>query len=234
MSVGCARCVFVIQNPPDFEFHRPLAQMILRNHLGAEKLATRFSMKPISKNQKKKVVQILTEAFISNRSCQYVVGKNQRNIELLMKYSLVNCEKNGKVFISDDERVCVLILYPGKKKFSINLLFWELRLAFFGIGIFNLPKVLKREGVLKKMKFKGDHIYLWFIATQPGYQGRGEGKKALDFLIEYSKKEKLPILLETSTFENLPFYEGKGFLQYAKTDEFGFEFFFYKYEYVWD
>ncbi|WP_235206992.1 GNAT family N-acetyltransferase [Pedobacter sp. V48] len=74
------------------------------------------------------------------------------------------------------------------------------------IGVFNLPKVLRREGLIKKQHPKTPFYYLWFIGVDPSVTGQGLGSALLQELIKEAGMMDLPFYLETSTVENIPWY----------------------------
>ncbi len=61
------------------------------------------------------------------------------------------------------------------------------------------------------------YIYIPIIGVQPKFQRQGIGKKLLQFVIDKSEKENLPIFLETETEENVKIYESFGFKALDKT-----------------
>lgn len=79
------------------------------------------------------VVDILSKAFDTNRSVNYVVRQDQnrqKRIRRLMSYSFNVCRAFGEVWISDDDQACALILHPDKKKTSLGSILWDIKLAF--------------------------------------------------------------------------------------------------------
>ncbi|MEN7551641.1 GNAT family N-acetyltransferase [Rapidithrix thailandica] len=156
------------------------------------------------------VVDILSKSFDKNQSILYVVKdgvSRARNIRKLMEYSFNICLEYGEVWLSEDRKACCLILLPDRKKSSVKRIFWEVQLAFH----INVLKTLKREARIKKYHPDIPFCYLWFIGVDPASQGQGIGSQLLEEVIrEYEKRER-PVYLETSTLQNIPWYEKAGF-----------------------
>jgi hypothetical protein len=85
-------------------------------------------MKEATLADKIKIVDILTNAFDDNSSVNYIVKQGEQRvnrIKFLMNYSFEMCAKYGKVYLSDDEKACALVLFPEFKKDN----FWTIRKA---------------------------------------------------------------------------------------------------------
>ncbi len=158
------------------------------------------------------VSKILVESFYNNKSVNAVVqqdAKKEQRLKLLMEYSIFMGEKFGKIYLTEDNKSCAILLDPLKKKTTLRALFWDIKLAFKVIGIFNVLGVLRREQVLKSYYPKHNYMHLWFIGVDVKYQGQRLGSKILKQIIsDYSGKD---IFLETSTERNFLFYEKHGF-----------------------
>ncbi|HTN19778.1 MAG TPA: GNAT family N-acetyltransferase [Pelobium sp.] len=175
------------------------------------------------------VVDILTKAFDTNKSANYIVKQDSKRIkrlEALMDYSFEMCHRFGKVYLSDDKKACALILYPDKKT-ALNSILLDLKLILKTIGIENIGKALKRESAIKAIQPKTPIYYLWFIGVDPKLKNQGIGTNLLSDIIAESENEKRPVYLETSTLQNLPFYEKFGFRTYHELD-FSYKLFFLK------
>lgn len=177
---------------------------------------------------KDRVIQILANSFENNKSVNYVLpqGRNHtRRLHYLMEYSFNVCFTNGNVYMSEDKNACALVLYPHKSRYEPKRLLWDLKLMFFAFGLFQLPKVLKREKIIAQLKDKGPHMYVWFIGVDSGQQQKGIGSRLMNEVLQKARSEQLPILLETSTLENIPWYKKLGFEIY-RTHDFTYRLFF--------
>lgn len=171
-------------------------------------------------NDKSLVIDILTKAFDNNKSANYIVkqdAKRIKRLEALMAYSFEMCFRFGKVYLSDDKKGCALILYPDKKS-TLNSVLLDVKLILRAIGVENIGKALKRESAIKAIQPKVPMYYLWFIGVDPSFKNQGIGAKLLTQVIKDSECEKRPVFLETSTLQNLPWYEKFGFETYNDLD----------------
>ncbi|HMI01270.1 MAG TPA: GNAT family N-acetyltransferase [Pedobacter sp.] len=170
-----------------------------------------------TKNEKGMVIDILTRSFLNNKSVNYLIpqdGMRLFRIHRMMDYSFEVCMLFGKVFISEDRKACALLLYPDLKKNNFRSIALDLKLIFNSIGIRNVLKAMNRESKIKAKQPNERMSYLWFIGVDPKYQKFGLGKRLLEEVIIHCTAENRPIYLETSTFENLPWYKKFGFEVY--------------------
>lgn len=156
--------------------------------------------------------EILFESFYDNKSVNFVVrqdSKKDERLKILMDYSIFMGNNFGKVYLTNDQKACAIVLDPLKKKTTLKAVLWDIKLAFSVIGINNIKKVMARENVLKKHHPKTPFIHLWYIGVRNEAQGKGLGSKLLQQIInDYPKKD---IYLETSTERNFSFYKKHGF-----------------------
>ena len=129
---------------------------------------------------------------------------------------------NGSVFLSDDQKGC--ILYLDKFNFSFQKIWLELKLLFKCVGIENTFKILKREKLLKKFHPKEKFIHLWLMAVVPNQQGNGIGSKLLKESMNHYEHEL--IYVETTTLENRNFYKQNGFTIFHETFELDYPLYF--------
>lgn len=159
------------------------------------------------------IIDILSKAFDSNGSVNYVVKQNinrARRIRKLMDYSFELCFRFGEVLLTDNKQGVALILYPQRKKTTLKTILLDAKLASQVIGFRRTLKILERESKIKKNHPK-ELIYLWFIGVAPETQGKGLGSLLMNEIIKIANSQNLPIYLETSMEQNLPFYERAGF-----------------------
>lgn len=165
------------------------------------------------------VVDILTRAFDTNKSVNFVIKQDEKRVDrirLLMSYSFDMCFSFGEVFLSPQKNACALILFPDKKKINPKTIIWNAKLICNSIGFINIWKVLKRELKVKNMHPKELMYYLWYFGVDPKYQNQGIGTQLLNDIILDGISRKRSLFLETSTIKNLPLYQQYGFQIYQQ------------------
>lgn len=169
------------------------------------------------------VVSILTSAFKENKSVNYLIKqtRKERRLAYLMAYSFDLCLRFGEVFLNDDKTAVALVLYPDRKRVTLQTLLLDIKLVFRAIGVRNMVKALKRETKIKAGYPSKAIYYLWFIGVDSTEQRKGKGSKMLSFVVKEAKKQGKPIYLETSTVKNIAWYEQQRF-RIFKTLDFGY------------
>lgn len=181
---------------------------------------------------KTRVIELLTASFQENQSVNYIVCKDihkMKRIRALMDYSFEMCFQFGEVWLADDDQAAALILFPQQKRTTILSIWLDLKLIVQAIGLSGMVKALNREIKIKGKQPKEPMTYLWFIGVDTASQHRGIGSKLLDEIIRSSNGRQLPVYLETSTLENLPWYERFKFKAYDQLD-LGYPLYFLKRE----
>lgn len=178
-------------------------------------------MKKSVYSDKNLVVDILTNSFADNRSVNYIVQQDYKRInriENLMSYSFETCMLFGKVYLSDDKNGCALIIYPEQKKTNLKSALLDLQLIFKATGVANIKNALRREAILKRHQPEGLLCYLWFIGVTAIEQHKGTGTQLMNEIIAEATTQKRTICLETSTLQNIPWYQKFGFTIYKEFD----------------
>ncbi|CAL2093426.1 GNAT family N-acetyltransferase [Tenacibaculum sp. 190524A02b] len=183
-------------------------------------------------SDKNQIVTILCDAFegitIPN-SINFVIKQDQyrkKRLKVLMEYLVDTTFLFGDIYLSASKNTCLLIQYPHLKKTTFKTILFDLRLAFKCIGIFRIFKVLKREIVLNKCHIKEPHIHPIIMATKNNNKGKGSGYRLIKQVLEKYQSNKLPIIIETTTLENIKLYEHFGFSIFKKTNQFDYPLYF--------
>ncbi len=188
-------------------------------------------MKKARHEDRAKVVDILCKAFIDvliPNSINFVVkksGNRYERLKSLMEYQFDMSMLYGQVFLSDDEKGCVL--YLEEKGSGLKKIILEAKLLFNCIGVENVFKVLTREKLLSNYHPKEKFIHLWLMGVLPDEQGNGVGTKLLKESLEVYKNQL--IYVETTTPENRAFYKKNGFTIFHETFELDYPLYFLKY-----
>lgn len=167
------------------------------------------------------VIQLLSKSFEANQSINYIVRQDEkrlRRIAALMDYSYEMCNLFGDVWLSEYRKACALVMYPHEKRTTFKGILLDIKLTFEAIGLDGIKKALDREHKIKTKQPKQAMAYLWFLGVDPTAQHKGIGSKLLRDIIAYANQKNLPVFLETSTLENLPWYERFGFKIYDQLD----------------
>ena len=92
-------------------------------------------------DDKSLVADILTAAFLHNKSVNYLIpqdGLTMFRIHELIRYSFEICLLFGEVFLCEDRKGCVLLLYPELKRTTFRSVWLDLKLILKGIGLNNV------------------------------------------------------------------------------------------------
>ena len=175
-----------------------------------------------TKLDKSTVVQILSRSFQDNKSVNYIIRQDHKRfvrLNKLMEYSFLTCMDFGEVYLTQDRQCCALVLFPDQKRVTLDAIWRDLKLIFFVTGLGALPKILKRESLIKK-KYPSDIdlYYIWFVGSIPESQGEGKGTLMMKFLFSEAGRMNRPIYLETSTERNIQWYKKLGFQGYDELD----------------
>ena len=172
-------------------------------------------------SDKSLVVDILAKSFADNRSVNYIIKQDRKKIsrlKRLMEYSFDTCFTYGEIILSDDRKGCALIIFPEKKIITFKSILSDVKLIIFCTGINNAIKAMKRESTIKKLHPKELIYYLWFIGVTSLQQHKGTGSNLLNEIIVEATAQKRIICLETSTLQNIPWYQKFGFTIYREFD----------------
>lgn len=166
-------------------------------------------------------VQIITDTFEVNPSVNIVIGdkgNRSKKIRRLAEYAFIKALNRDGAYLSENKKGTALCFRSNFGSSNFRELYFELRFAF-SLPIRKTFQTLKRESYLKKHRYKDEHLYFWFFGVRKdGEQAAFEIK---DHLFQLSKKEDLPILLETSVERNKKIYERYGFKVYHEWPDSG-------------
>jgi len=72
-------------------------------------------------------------------------------------------------------------------------------------------RALRVARAMERAHWPSPHLYLLQVGVDPSCQGRGLGRRALEYLVTRARAEGVPAYLETSNADNLGFYRRFGF-----------------------
>lgn len=165
-----------------------------------------------SSSDENRVVQILSRSFTTNPSVIAAVKPNriENRIEELSRYAFRTGIRRDGVFLSNDQTAAAICYNPNSRKEGFVDYVNQLRLVRKAIGFDQVPRMLKKEGYIKKKRPQNqDYLYFWFLGAEQ--KGNGAVKELVTEVFQLSKDEQLPIYLETSVVKNKNVYERFGF-----------------------
>lgn len=174
------------------------------------------------------ITELLCSSFYDNPSVNYLVsdGKDKTHrLRGLMGYAFEQRMRFGEVWLSEDRKACALLMFPQNKRTSWSSVMLDLKLILAVLGLGRINKVLRRERLIAGKHPECPMGYLWFIGVDSHFQHAERGSLLLGQLMTHLDKLQLPVYLETSVPENLPWYERFGFKVYDELD-LGYRLFF--------
>jgi hypothetical protein len=169
-------------------------------------------------NDKPFVVDILTQAYDSNSSVNYLIRQdNERTLRIkqLVEYAFETCWQSGEVYLSNDRKGAALLLRHDKEQTTVTSLLRDIKFAVSTIGILHLARVMAVEKYKKRTRPKLDnYLYFWWYGVKPGYQGEGAAKELRDEIFALADKRGLPILAETTGEKHSRVYQRWGLTLY--------------------
>lgn len=162
-------------------------------------------------------MNIIRNCYADNASVVWVL-RNDRlfrwRLSILARYCFEKGLANNGLFLTDN-RKAISILYPLKHERSgFRSIFWEILLAVFGIGVFRIRKVMRRDNFIRRHRSTPDCLYFWMYAVEPGHRSGEDARTMQQFAYGLSDSSNLPILAETSVPKNKKVYERVGFTTY--------------------
>ncbi|HOS84713.1 MAG TPA: GNAT family N-acetyltransferase [Bacteroidales bacterium] len=185
-------------------------------------------MKQLEKQDYTYAIHLLCKAFEHNKSV-LTVCRHAKRIPELMRYCLYTSALQNLAFITDDKSAVVLCTKPQLIKPTLKQVLYQLKFALCGIGVFHIHTVLKRESRIHAQHPTTPYLHLMFIGVDVSMQGQGIGSAMLTEIKQMTQATKLPIVLETSTIQNIDFYISNGFTLYAQEKMYGYMLYFFIY-----
>jgi len=170
---------------------------------------------------KTKAIAIINETFDANPSVNIVIGaggNRSKKISRLASYAFIKALNKKGAYLSTNKMGITLCFSSDNNSFSLKEFISELRFAF-SIPVKKVLETLKRESYIKKNRYKGKHLYFWFFGVTKG--GNRAAFELKNNIFDYSHKEQLPLLLETSVQRNKDIYERYGFYVYHEWKDSG-------------
>lgn len=159
-------------------------------------------------------VKVIAKTFLENPSVNIVIGRGgnrEKKITRLAHYAFTKALNREGAFLSDNRKGVALCFRSDLGRTTLKEIWDELKFAF-SIPISNVFATLKREAYIKKNRIQGPYLYFWFLGVEK--DGNNAVYELKQFFFNWSGKDNLPIILETSVLRNKEIYERFGFKVY--------------------
>ena len=176
--------------------------------------------------------EILVSAFSplkENNSINLVVKQDKKRIErmqVLMEYLFENAIRFGEIFISDNNKACILLIFPHTKRITFRTINQDITLAFKCIGIERVFKVLKRQRIATNNYPKEKHIRPLIMGVKNEFKGDGTAARLMISVKNKFKNNQLPVIIDAASESNAKMYQKFGFKLVKKEKTLGFPIYF--------
>mgnify|MGYP001818732998 CR=1 FL=1 len=189
-----------------------------------------LKMRKLSPAEHQLAADILYSAFSDiplDNSINFVVKQNAKKasrLRFLMRYLVNTAFMKGEVIVNDAGTACALLHLPTRLTIIQRLkqFWWDVKLANTTIGWNRVSKILRRQKALRKFHPKEPHIHPIILGVMKAEQGKGLGIQLIRELLQAYSENKLPVIIETTTHENIRLYQKSGFRILKQTEELGY------------
>ena len=142
-------------------------------------------MRIANSTDKNLVTKILVSAFVplkEDNSINIVVKQDERRTErmkILMEYLFEKAINFGEIYISGNNKACILLLFPHKEKITSKIILLNIQLAFKCIGIERVFNVLKRQRITKRNYPKEKYIIPLIMGVNSSCKGNGTAARLM-------------------------------------------------------
>ena len=181
---------------------------------------------------KKLVTEILVSAFLplkENSSVNLVVKQDEKRAErmqILMEYLFEKAFHFGEIFISDNDKACLLLKFPHKEKFTFKTLLLDIKLIHKCIGIKHVFGVLKRLRITNQNYPKEKHIRPVIMGVKKDSHGKGNAARLMIKVKNLYRKNQLLVIIDAASIRNVKMYQKFGFRIIKKEESLGFPIYF--------
>lgn len=181
---------------------------------------------------KQLVSEILLSAFLplkESNSINLVVKQDEKRIErmqILMEYLFEKAFCFGEVFISKNNKACILLKYTDKEKPTLKTILLNIKLVHKCIGVGRVFEVLKRQRLVNKNYPKEKHIRPIIMGVKKECKGNGTAARLMIKVKNKFKNNQLPIIIDTASENNAQLYQKLEFKIIKKDESLGFPIYF--------
>lgn len=119
-----------------------------------------------------------------------------------------------EVWMSNDGAACAIWLPPGTPVWPVGAIA-QLKLLPLFVQLCGLGRLARGAAITAAMERAHPHekhFYLFFMAVDPPFQGKGLGSAILDATLKHIDEMSMPAYLENSNLRNTRLYERAGFV----------------------
>jgi hypothetical protein len=181
---------------------------------------------------KKLVSEILVSAFLplkEENSINLIVKQDRKRTErmqVLMEYLFERALLFGEVYISDNDKACILLKFPHQERITPRTLLLDIQMAFKCIGIERIFGVIKRQQLAHKNYPKDEHIRPVILGVRNESDGKGTAARLMIEVRNKFKSNKLPVIIDTASEAHAKMYQKFGFKIVKKEENLGFPVYF--------
>lgn len=185
-------------------------------------------MRKAIREDKQLVIDILVSAFLpleGENSINFVVKQDhhrKKRTAVLMGYLFERAFMFGEIFISSNNKACILFNYPNQIQPNFKTILLDVKLATQCIGLSRVFKILKRERLTNKHYPKENHLRPIIFGVIEAYKGTGTGGRLLLEVKRHFENLKLPVIIDAASEKNVKMYQKLGFKIIKKEESLGF------------
>ena len=189
-------------------------------------------MRIANSTDKNLVTKILVSAFVplkEDNSINIVVKQDERRTErmkILMEYLFEKAINFGEIYISDNNKACILLLFPHKEKITSKIILLNIQLAFKCIGIERVFNVLKRQRITKRNYPKEKYIIPLIMGVHSSCKGNGTAARLMIEVKKQYTNSNLPVIVDPASIKNVHLYQKFGFKVFNEEKSLGFPIYF--------
>ncbi len=159
-------------------------------------------------------LEVLRKAMKENPNLLWMTGGGRKRLRNLYSFCLKMAILCQGAYLHANTKG-VLLFYKRGSKSTFRNGIKKIKLYFFFIisviDVFKLFKVCKVQALVKEKTPSIPHLYCLIIAVSPEEKSTQTIIELRDFLFEQSKKQQLPIYIQTSVRRNKVLFERYGF-----------------------
>ncbi len=163
----------------------------------------------------------LVAAFTDDPLAQHLFGDREtlsRHLPAFFGYLLEVSLEGCEVLVTDDISAASLWTPPGGNRLGAEVVAERWQAVLPGLPSVFEERYAEFGALLAPAVPAQPHWHLGVLGVRPDRQRLGLGRSVCTPMLERADGERMPVLLETATASNLPFYDRLGFTVRRRTD----------------